>query len=68
MHVPPDAVFVAPDDQAHLGVGFQPEDPIDHVDAFILQFPGPFDVVFLIESRLEFKQHRDLFPVHSRFH
>ena len=40
MEVAADTIAFLTDDQGDLGVGLQPEQAVDDVDAFLLQGPG----------------------------
>ncbi len=68
VEVAADAVGVAPDDERDLGVDFIADEAIDHVDAVILQFAGPFDVIGFIEAGAEFDYGGDLFAVFCGSH
>ena len=47
-----DAVGLLADDEQHLGVGLQPDEPVDDVHAGFLEHVGTFDVGLLVEARL----------------
>ncbi len=61
--VPPDAVVFAADDQGRLAMGLESDDPVDDVDARLLEHAGLVDVVLLVESGLELDQGRHLFAI-----
>ena len=54
------ALGLLADDQAQLGVGLQPDDAVDDVDARLLELAGPADVVDLVEPRLDLDDGEDL--------
>ena len=58
-----DAVVLAADDQGRLAVGLEADDPVDDVDAGLLEHPGLDDVVLLVEPGLELDQGRHLLAV-----
>ena len=58
-----DAVVLAADDERGLAVGLQSDDPVDDVNAGLLEHPGLVDVVFLVEPGLELDQGGDLLAV-----
>ena len=47
-------------------MNLQSGDSVNHVRSRIGEFPRPVDVVFLIETRLDLHQNRNLFPVSRR--
>ena len=47
-------------------VGFQTENAIDHVHAGLVEFAGPFDVVFFVKARFQFDQRCHLFSLLAR--
>ena len=51
MRVAAQAVGVLADDQGELGVGFESDDAVDHVDAGFFQLLGHFDVALFVEAR-----------------
>ena len=52
VHVALKALGFAADDQAELGVRLEALDPIDDLDAGVLERAGPFDIARLIEAGL----------------
>ena len=58
-----DAVVLAAHDQRGLAVGLEADDPVDDVDAGLLERPGLDDVVLLVEPGLELDQRRHLLAV-----
>jgi hypothetical protein len=62
VNVAPHGVPLAAHDERDLGVGLQALDAVGHVDAGALEGPGPLDVLFLVEPRLELHEHGDCFP------
>src|SRR5262245_9027503 len=67
MNVAAQLVLLLAHDEGDLGVGLQPDQAVDDVDAGLLQSLGPLDVRLFIEAGLEFDQHRDLFAVLGGF-
>ena len=63
-----DSLRFAPDDETDLRVRLEPTHTVDNMHAFIFKFPGPFNVVLLIESSLKLDQHRNLFAINPGFH
>ena len=53
MHVAPDRALLPADHQRGLGVGLQVHEPVDDVDARLLELLRPFDIALLVEPRLE---------------
>ena len=51
--VAPDAVGFLANDEQHLGVGLQPDQPVHHVHARLFEHAGTFDVRLLVEPRRE---------------
>ena len=51
---------LAPDDEADLRVGLQPDEPVDDVRAGLLQLAGPDDVRLLVEAGLDLDEDDDL--------
>ena len=47
-------------DEAELGVGLEPDDAVDDVDARLLQLAGPRDVVDLVEAGLDLDDREHL--------
>ena len=66
MTVPTDAVGLVADDQAHLGVDLVSDDAVGDVHACLLESPRRLDVRPLVEARLQFDEHRDLFAFLGR--
>ena len=66
VHVTPDLVLLAPDDERDLAVRLQADDAVDHVDARLLERLGPLDVLLLVEARLQLHEDRDLLAVLGR--
>ena len=66
VHVAADSLGLAADDQRRLAVGLEPDHPVDHVHAGLLQRAGPHDVVLLVEPGLELHQRGDLLAVLGR--
>ena len=58
-----DAVGFAADNESDFGVGFQTRHAVDDVGAHLGEVFAEFNVVFLIEARLDFHQCRDLLAV-----
>ena len=54
------AVGLLPHDEQHLAVRLQPDEPVDDVDARLLEAAGPFDVRLLVEARLQLDERHDL--------
>ena len=53
MDVAPEPVVLAPDDERRLGVDLQVREPVDDVDAGLLEGVRPLDVPPLVEARLQ---------------
>ena len=68
VHVAADSVGFAAHHQAHLGVSLESQDAVDHVHALVLKCSRPGDIVLLVETRLQFEQHRHLLLVFPRLH
>src|SRR5215831_17312431 len=62
------SVFFASDDQTDLRMCFESAHTVHDMHTFVFEFPGPFDVVLLVESRFEFDQYRNLFAVDPGLH
>ena len=60
VHVPSDAVNIAPHHQHRLGVRLEPRQSIRHVDAVVFHRARESDVVLLVEPRLQLDDHRHL--------
>ena len=56
----------ATDHERQFSVGLQTDHAVDHVNAGLVEFSGPLDVVFLVKPRFQFDQRRDLFALFSR--
>src|SRR5262245_27181839 len=56
-------VLLLAHDEGDLGVGLQPDQTVDDVDAGFFKSLRPLDVRLFVEARLEFDQHRHLFAV-----
>ena len=67
MHIPANAVGLAPHDQRKLRVRLQRRRTIRDMHAETLQAARPADVVRLVEARLELDEHRDLLTTLRRF-
>ena len=53
--------------QAELGVDFVTHQPIDNIHTGLFQFPGPLDVIGLVESRAQLHNRGHLLAIASRF-
>ena len=58
--VAPQAGALAPDDQAHLRVRLEPDEPVDDVGARLLELARPDDVRLLVEAGLDLDENDDL--------
>src|SRR5262245_2387090 len=56
-------VLLLAHDEGDLGMGLQPDQAVDDVDAGLLKSRRPLDVRLFVEAGLEFDQHCDLFAV-----
>ena len=63
VHVTAERVSLAADDKRHLRVHLQIREAVDHVDAGLLERPGPLDVPVLVEARLQLHEADALFAV-----
>jgi peroxiredoxin Q/BCP len=68
VEVAPDLVFIAADDEGHLGVDLEVDHSIDDVDAGFLEASGPEDVIGLVEAGLQFGDRGDLLAVSHGAH
>jgi len=72
MNISGEPVILTAHNQAHLGMGLQPDQSVRDVHTRPLQFFGPLNIVFFVEAGPEFDQRGDLFPVfpclHESFH
>ena len=63
---------LAPDDERHLGVGLVSNHAVDHMRADLLQFCGPVQIGFLIETRHQLNNDGDFLAtlgrINQRFH
>ena len=59
-------ILFPPNNQRQFRMGFQADNPVHHVNACFLQRSRPLDIRGLVKSRLEFNDHRDLFPALGR--
>jgi hypothetical protein len=66
VHVAVETLLFLADHQQDLGVGFQTQDAVDHMDAGTFQLLGPLDVVVFIKAGLELHQGHHLFAVFGR--
>ena len=55
-----EVALLAADEEEGFAVGFQADEAVDDVDAGLLHFFGPGDVVGLVKAGLEFDQDGDL--------
>ncbi len=60
VHVTPELVGVAPNDQQCLAVRFQADDAVNDVGACFLEPPRPLNIGRFIETRAQFYNCRDL--------
>jgi len=58
-----EVIFLPPYDKEDFAVCFESNEAIDDVNACLLHFSGPRDVVGFIEASFEFDKDRDLFFV-----
>jgi hypothetical protein len=58
-----EVIFFPAYDKEDFAVCFESNEAIDDVDACLLHFPGPRDVVGFIEASFQFNEDRDLFFV-----
>lgn len=58
-----EVIFLSANDEEDFAVGFESDETIDDVNAGLLHFSGPRDIVGLIEAGFEFDQNSDLFLV-----
>src|SRR6186713_876170 len=63
VRVAPQRVALTPDDERHLRVDLEVGEPVDDVDAGLLQRPRPLDVAQLVEARLELDEADRLLAV-----
>ena len=68
VNIAPDPIGIPSDDQTDLRMGLEPAHTIDDVHAFVFQLPSPLDIVFFIESGLQFDKDGHLLPVDAGFH
>ena len=66
VHVAPDLVLLAADDERDLAVRLEADDAVDHVDARLLERLRPLDVLLFVEARLQLHEDRDLLAVLGR--
>ena len=66
MDVPAQPRALAPDDERGLGVGLEPDEPVDDVGAGPLQLARPDDVRLLVEAGLDLDQDDDLLAALGR--
>jgi hypothetical protein len=59
-------VLLAPDDEAGLRVGLQPDQAVDDVDPGLLELLGPADVGLLVEAGPQLHHRRDLLALLGR--
>ena len=60
VRVPPDLVALLPHHERGLAVRLEPDEPVHHMAARLLQLAGPADVGHLVEARLDFHEHHHL--------
>src|SRR5688572_31663585 len=65
MHVALERVAFATNDEGQFSVRLQTDYAVDDVNAGPLEFPGPLDVVLLVETRFQFDQRRYLLACFS---
>ncbi len=65
MNIALDAIPFTPNDQRHLAMSLQADQPVGHMDAHPLQLLRPLDVGFLIKASLQFNDGRHLLVVQS---
>src|SRR5689334_4369635 len=53
-------------DQRQFSVGLETDHAVNHVHARLIEFSGPLDVVFLVKTRFEFDQRRNLLALFGR--
>ena len=63
MKVGEEVIFFPAYDEEDFAVCFEPNEAIDDVNACLLHFSGPRDVVGFIEASFQFDKDRDLFFV-----
>lgn len=68
MNVAADPIGFPPDDETHLRMRLEAAYPVHNMHTFIFQFPGPFNIVFFVESRFELDQDRNLLAVDACLH
>src|SRR4029453_19625200 len=62
MRVPVQLTALTSDDECRLGVDLQVREPVDDVDAGLLQRVRPADVPALVEACLQFDKTNPFFP------
>ena len=62
VHVAPELVCIAANDQQRLAMRFEADHSIDDVRAGFLQTPGPLNIARLIKARAQLNNGRNLFP------
>jgi hypothetical protein len=67
VNVAPDYISFLPHNQRGFAMDLQIRQSVDDMHALALKPTRPLDVALLVEPRLEFDQHRDLFVIFNRF-
>ena len=61
-----DAIFFTADDEGNLGVGLEAHDAVNDMAAGFFQLAGHVDIIFFIETGLDFHEDRDLLAIFCR--